>query len=174
MNVWHSIKRLWARNDNEPDMPFSIVLLLRDSVKLSGSDIQTAAEQGWGKSFDGQQDPMYFVVEKGTVLMLKAGQHIVQILQASGAYLDDLQGVAKQLPQEEQRRAWLQHSAWIALDYWNQDRPKTDAYETLSRLAWKLADSNCVGIYLPRDSVFMPNDGTAEEGLQLLVKRELF
>ena len=106
--------------------------------------------------------------------MVKAGRYLTQISHASESYLGDTHAIAKQLPQEEQRKAWLEHSAWVALDSWNLELAKAEAYDALARLALKLADSNCSGIYLPRDEVMMPNDGTAEEGLHLLIKRELW
>lgn len=48
-----------------------------------------------------------------------------------------------------------------------------EAYASLARLALQLGDPNCTAIFLPVKNLLMPNDGTAEEGLRLLIKKEL-
>jgi hypothetical protein len=173
VKLWKKLKRLFIKPEKSEAMPYSLVLLQRRPHRFSQVDVQAAAERGWGRSFDGQADPMYFVGQKGAVTMVKAGRYLLNILHASETYFGDPQGIAKQLPQEEQKKAWLEHHAWVALDFWNLDLPRAEAYENLARLAIQLADSNCSGVFLPRDEVLMPNDGTAEEGLHLLMKREL-
>jgi hypothetical protein len=37
----------------------------------------------------------------------------------------------------------------------------------------QLGDPNCAAIFMPVESIMMPNDGTAEEGLRLLINKEL-
>jgi len=75
------------------------------------------------------------------------------------------------LPRQEQRKASRQHSAWAALDFMNEDVPKNEAYASLARWGIQLDTGNCVGIYLPKASIFFPNDGTAREGLERLIKK---
>jgi hypothetical protein len=172
--VWRRAKRIWTKEEKNEEMPYSLVLLLREPHIYSSSELQRAAERAWRRSFDGKADPMYFVVTKGPTSMVKIGSHVVNVLHAAQTYLDDPQATAEQLPQLDQKKAWLEHQAWAALDFWNLELPKQDAYQTLAKLSLQLADRNCSAIFLPRDEILMPNDGTAEEGLQLLSERALF
>jgi len=171
MKIWQRLSNLWRRQE-EDDMPCSIVLLLREPHFFSKKELEAAGERGWGKPFNGEADPMYFVVQSGAVTMVKAGSSLVHVLHAKQPYLDHIESVARQLPQEEQKRAWREHRAWAALDLMNKDQPKSEAYSILARFALQLGDSNCAAVYLPKDSVLMPNDGAAEEGLRLLLRKE--
>jgi hypothetical protein len=159
---------------DEQEMPYSIVLLFRTFMPLSKEDLQSAAERGWQKPFDGEHDPMYLVYVSGEHAFVKAGSHVIKVLSMSQPYLGDPEKVADQLPHSEQRSAWKNHRAWVALDFWNLELPMADAYEMLSRLSLQLLSDGCCGVFLPKEEVFMPNDGTAEEGLQLLLERSLF
>ena len=48
-----------------------------------------------------------------------------------------------------------------------------EAYASLAKLALQLGDPNCTAIFVPVKNIMMPNDGTAEEGLRLLINKEL-
>jgi hypothetical protein len=171
MNPWALLKRAWSRPAvDEDDMPPSIVLLLREPHFFTKAVLEAAGEKSWRKRFDGSEDPMYFVVQKGSVTMIKAGIYVVQVLHAVEIYLDDPDFVTKQLPREEQKKAWLEHRTWAALNLWNKNRPLTEAYAVLARLALELGDANCCGVYLPGRNLFFPNDGTAESGLREMLK----
>jgi hypothetical protein len=93
--------------------------------------------------------------------MIKAGGNVVNFLQPDQPYMCDRPGVAKQLPREEQKRAWVEHKAWAALDLLNKEISEAEAYATLARFALHLGDANCTGVFLPQGGVLMPNDGTA-------------
>jgi hypothetical protein len=167
------LTRLWRREGEEPEEPYSIVLLQREPHFFTDVEIQAAGERGWGKVFDGIAYPMFFVTQKGWVTMIKAGRCAVNVLHAKQPHLDDLEEVAKQLPRIEQKRAWLAHTAWASLDLLNSSEiSEAEAYETLARFALHLGDANCAAIYLPKETVLMPNDGTAEEGLRRLIRHE--
>jgi hypothetical protein len=158
----------------EQEMPYSVVLLLRSYMPLSEHELQLAAEQGWAMSFDGKRDPMYFVTASERHGFVKAGKYVIKLLSISLPYLGDPDEIAEQLPRQEQRSAWRDHRAWFALDLWNPDIAKADAYEVLARLSIPLLNDQCCGVFLPKEEIFMPNDGTAQEGLQLLQERNLF
>ena len=51
--------------------------------------------------------------------------------------------------------------------------PDAEAYASLAKLALRLGDPNCTAIFVPVKNIMMPNDGTAEEGLRLLINKEL-
>lgn len=173
MNLDDSTTHGSSREQDEQEMPYSLVFFLRSHAPLSEQTLQSAAEGGWGRRFDGKEDPMYFVSGAGQHAFVKAGKHVVKLLSVSGPYLGDPDEIAAQLPQPEQQSAWRCHRAWMALDYWNLQLPKSEAYEVLARLGLQLLDDRCCGIFLPKDEMFMPNDGTAREGLKLLLEKAL-
>ena len=88
-------------------------------------------------------------------------------------YTDDDGYALSQLPQPEQKRAWSEHHAHTLLDLFNDlshaEKRIPDADASLAKLALQLGDPNCVAIYVPDKNIMMPNDGTAEEGLRLLI-----
>jgi hypothetical protein len=51
--------------------------------------------------------------------------------------------------------------------------PDQEAYASLAKLALQLGDPNCTAIFLPTKNIMKPNDGTAEQGLRLLINKEL-
>ncbi|MDP9039738.1 MAG: hypothetical protein M3O02_10770 [Acidobacteriota bacterium] len=153
-------------------MNCSIVLLLRRPRFFSKKELEEAGEKGFHRPF-GEEGSMYFVVHDPPVTLIKAGTNVINVLHASEPYLNDVGYVAAQLPQEEQRKAWLQHSAWAALDLWNPDSGKKEAYDALARFALQLGDDDCCGVYLPKEQMMMPNDGTAEQGLRMMIEQEL-
>ncbi len=103
--------------------------------------------------------------------LIKSGKYLFNLIQEDTFYLGPVEEIAAQLPRTEQQQAWRKHTAWAALDLMNEDISKNEAYAALARWAAKLADSNCSGIYLPKENQLWPNDGTAEQGLQKLIKK---
>jgi hypothetical protein len=174
MNMRMLWSRLWPfgkRKDDE--MSCSIVLLLRKPHFFLQSELENAGDKGWNCRFSAEDEAMYFVVQQSHVTFIKAGGYVVNVFHASQPYLDDVEYVAAQLPQEEQRKAWLQHTSWVALDFLNNDISKRETYAALARFALHLGDENCCGVYLPKEEMMMPNDGTAEEGLRMMIEQEI-
>jgi hypothetical protein len=168
--------KFWNRGEvGSKDMPYSIVLLTREFHKFTKTELQSAGERGWRRKFDGLEDPMWFVFLSDVLTTLKAGKYLVQLIQVGTTY-SDLDFGAKNLPQEEQRKAWFEHRAWVALDLWNGNEPsgqklsKKEAYAVLARFALPLGDENCSAIYFPKEGWMMPNNGAAEEGLRRLIE----
>lgn len=158
----------------------SIVIMQRKAHRFSEEELTAAGERGWGKKFDGKEDPMYFVSAGHPALtVVKAGPHIVRVTSFPTRYTDDDEYALSQLPQPEQKKAWSDHHAYALLDLFN-DRssksrviPDADAYASLAKLALQLGDPNCTAIFVPIKNIMMPNDGTAEQGLRLLINKEL-
>lgn len=148
--------------------PPSIVLLLREAHVFTTAELRGAGEKGWGKSFDGV-DPAYTVTEEAGGTFLRAGGCVVEVTVGYGPFVANVEGVAGKLPDEVQQRAWRAHGAWAALDLRCEDMKKVEAYAGLARFALQLGDHNCTAVYLPGENVFLPNDGSAEEALRLMV-----
>ena len=159
----------------------SIVIMQRTAHLFSEDELQSAGERGWGKKFDGKEDPMYFVfADPAALTVVKAGPHGMRVTSLPCRYVDNDEYALSQLPQPEQRRAWNDHQAHTILDLFNDfSRSErrisdADAYASLAKLALQLGDPNCTGIFIPHKNIMMPNDGPAEEGLRLLINKMLF
>lgn len=150
--------------------PPSVVLLLREAHVFTMGEMRGAGERGWRRSFDSEGAPGYSVAEEGGGFVLRAEACVVQVTVGYGPYVQDKEGSAGKLPDEVQRRAWMSHGAWLALDLQCDGLKKGEGYAGLARLALQLGDHNCVAVYVPEQNVFLPNDGTAEAALRLMVQ----
>jgi hypothetical protein len=160
MSFWKWVSTLIQRRKlerNDQEMPISMVLLLRTTHLFRKDELISAAERAWHRSFSGGDGSMHFVTQSGHVTIVKVGAFILNIANSSGPYLDNPENTAKSLPQESQRKAWSQHRAWTAIDCWNLDADVELQHCVLAKLAAELLDDNCVGIYIPDQSSFVPN-----------------
>jgi hypothetical protein len=64
------------------------------------------------------------------------------------------------MPLASQREAWAQHTAWTAVDYAKGGTDLELEYAVLARLCAEMLDGNCVGLYMPSEGMFIPNDGS--------------
>jgi hypothetical protein len=156
----------------------SLVIMQRKPHRFSEDELRGAAERGWGKRFDGVEDPMFFVsVDHRVLTVVKAGRHIIRVISIPARYSDDDEYALSQLPQPEQKKAWTEHRACVLLELLNdlhsKSTPDVEAFASLAKLALELGDPNCAAIFLPDRNIMMPNDGTAEQCLRMLVKGEL-
>ncbi len=157
----------------------SIVIMQRKAHRFSELELRAAAERGWGQKFDGEENPMYFVsADDAALTVVKAGPHIIRVTSVPARYADDDEYALSQLRRPEQKIAWTEHHACAFLDLFNdlsgepRRIPNGDAYASLAKLALQLGDPNCTAVYVPVKNFMMPNDGTAEEGLRLLISNE--
>ena len=111
--------------------------------------------------------------------VVKAGPHIIRVTSVPIRYADDDEYALSLLPQQEQKKAWTEHHACASLEFVSDPSsksrivPDAEAYASLAKLALQLGDPNCTAIFVPAKNLMMPNDGTAEKGLRLLIKKEL-
>jgi hypothetical protein len=157
----------------------SIVIMQRKAHQFSEEELRAAGERGWVRKFDGKADPMYFVVANHDVLtIVKAGPYAIRVTCVPSRYTDDDEYALSQLPRPEQKKAWIEHSACAFLDLFNdlsgesKRIPDAEAYASLAKLALQLGDPNCTAIFVPIKNIMMPNDGTSEQGLRLLINKE--
>jgi hypothetical protein len=179
MNLVRIFKRLVGKApDSETTEMRSIVIMQRKAHRFNEEELRGAGERGWGKKFDGKEDPMYFVsADRAALTVVKAGPHIIRVTSVPTRYADDDEYALSQLPQREQRKAWTEHRACAFLDLLNdlesRSIPDAEAYASLAKLALQLGDPNCTAIFVPIKNIMMPNDGSSEEGLRLLINKEL-
>jgi hypothetical protein len=158
----------------------SIVIMQRKAYRFAEDELRAAGECGWSKVFDGKEDPMYFVsADHPALTVVKAGPHIIRVTSVPTRYVDDDDHALSHLPQPEQKKAWTEHHACVFLDLFNdlssssRRIPDAEAYASLARLALQLGGPNCSAIFVPIKNLMMPNDGAAEEGLRMLINKEL-
>lgn len=168
------IRQLFTKPKVNEDDLCSIVLLLREWHFFTREELMEAGRLGFGKSFDGVEDPMYFVVQQSFVTMMKAGTHMMHVLHQRRPYLGDKETIAKSLLLREQREAWMAHTAWASVDMLSTEVSNSEAYVTLARFALQLADRNCSAMLLPKHNVLLTNDGEAEEWLRNLIRGEKY
>ncbi|MGA8629660.1 MAG: hypothetical protein WCC31_02685 [Terracidiphilus sp.] len=181
MSLLRILMSLFGRSaQSEIVDPRSIVLLQRRLHRFSKEELQSAGEHGWSKKFDGKEDPMYFVFADSPILtVVRAGTHTIRVTTFPARYNEDDEYALSQLPQPEQKQAWNEHHAFVLLEFFNdlsskaKRIPDVEAYSSLAKLALHLGDPNCSAIVMPVKNIMMPNDGTAEEGLRLLVNKIL-
>jgi hypothetical protein len=155
---------------NKYDGPPSIVILQRKPHFYDAKELQTAAEKAWGVSFDGGENSKHFVVQEKTVILMKAGPHMISFFQQSRPYGDqgDPKNDVDWLPQESQRRAWAEHAGFTAVDYINKDADAELGYAVISKLAAEMLDDNCTGIFMPREGSLSPNNESLYHDLQTI------
>jgi len=155
----------------------SIVIMQRAPHRFSEEELRAAGERAWGKKFDGKEDPMYFVSHHPALTVVKAGPHVIRVTCVPTRFADDDEYALSQLRQPEQKKAWTEHRACVYLELFNDLKgrriPDTEAYASLARLTLHLSDPNCTAVYVPIKNVMMPNDGAAEQGLRMLIEKEL-
>jgi len=98
----------------------SIVFMQRKGHRFSEEELRDAGERGWGKKFDGKEDPKYFVsVDHSILNVVKAGPCIIRVTSVPNRYVDDDEYALSRLPQPEQKKAWTEHSACAFLELFN-------------------------------------------------------
>jgi hypothetical protein len=98
----------------------SIVILQRKAHWFNDEELKGAGERGWGKKFDGQEDPMYFVSANHAALtVVKAGPHGIRLTTIPARFVENDEYALSQLPQPEQKKAWSEHHAHVLLELFN-------------------------------------------------------
>jgi len=139
-------------------LPVSMVLLLRESRFLSLEQLRSAGERAFGVPFSGDMSAPHCVFQKVLFTLMKAGPHTLSFLNYTKPYGDHEFGRA--MPMASQRQAWSVHRAWTAIDYAIGGIDLELEYAVLAGLCAEMLDGNCVGVYVPRERMFIPNDGS--------------
>jgi hypothetical protein len=100
------------------------------------------------------------------VTLMKAGPHLLNFLSTPRPYVVHAGENVEWLPQLSQRQAWVEHSAWCAVDYMNDNADLELAYCVLAKLVAEMVDENCTGVYIPRERALIPNGESLYRQLQ--------
>lgn len=136
-------------------------MLLRIPHFFDKVELSAAAERAWHTKFNaGVAESKNLIAQQGFVTLIKAGPHVLNVLHQNRSYggKGGPPQNADWLPREEQKEVWLQHAAWSAIDYMGRNVDLELAYCVLFKFAAELIDGNCTGIYVPGESMLVPND----------------
>ena len=100
--------------------------------------------------------------------MMKAGPHLLTFLKhkkpyGEGEFPKDFAG---SLPQSSQRQAWVEHTAWTAVNYAKGGTDPEREYGVLAKLCAEMLDENCVAVYVPGEQSLIPNDVSLRDELR--------
>jgi len=109
----------------DSSMPISMVLLLRQPHAFNEAELTEAAKRAWSTTFDRSENSKSFVIEKGSVTILKVGNLVLHFPAQGRPYLDDPEEVASGFARENLQDAWLQHRAWVSIDCLKLRRRRT-------------------------------------------------
>jgi hypothetical protein len=128
MKLLETLKRMIGKAPDSATIEVrSIVIMQRKAHQFSEEELRAAGERGWGKKFDGKEDPMYFVsADHAALTVVKAGPHIIRVTSLPTRYAGDDEYALSQLPQPEQKKAWTQHHACVFLDLFNDFSSESD------------------------------------------------
>jgi hypothetical protein len=158
--AFDTLRRSLAFRDNNKgeDLPVSMVLLLRESRFLTLEQLRSAGERAFGVPFSGERSSPHCVFQEVLFTLMKAGPHTLSFLNYTKPYGDHPEEFGKAMPRASQRQAWAEHTSWIAVDYVKGGIDLELEYAVLAGLCAEMLDGNCVGVYVPRERSFIPND----------------
>jgi hypothetical protein len=82
-------------------------------------------------------------------------------------YMDEKSSdFGKAMPLPNQRAAWKEHSAWMAVNYAKGPADLDTQAAILSKLCIEILGGNCTGAYVPSEQLFIPNDGSLLAALE--------
>jgi hypothetical protein len=135
--------------------------------------LRERAEKAFGRSFSGDRTARHSVYVRGLLFTLaNVGEHKLSFLLMTRPYFDDSEnacGFEKALKRADQREAWAQHKAYMAIDYVQGDADTDSKYVVLARLCAQLYDENCIALYLPADSALVPGGNAARRQLNKII-----
>jgi len=172
--AFESILRWGGSRNEDSDLPVSMVLLLRESNFSTLDQLRSSGERAFGTPFSDKKESRHFVVQVVLFTIMKVGPHSLSFLNQTRPYGDDSSNFGKSLPQATQRQAWAEHTAWTAVDYVKGGADRELEYAVLANLCAEMLDANCVGLYVPGNRTFIPNDNWLREYLQSVAESRLF
>lgn len=145
--------------------PASMVLLLKEARFPSLEQLRHAAERAYKQRFSGDKNARYCVYQEVLWTIARIGPHMVSFMFYTKPYGADLPALAKAWKLPDQRNAWDEHTAWMAIDYAKGSIDFESRYALLARLCAELYDDNCVGLYLPRERALVPGEISVRDTL---------
>lgn len=140
----------------------SVVLLLRNPVPLSKTRIDSAVVEAWGR--DPQTDKNEWVVYESRNGMIRFNDVILLTNNISTPYgsADFREKAIAEIKDLRQRKAVLEHRAWLSVDLMHpkdaSPNAKQACYRQMCSLAASLMDDNCLAVSFPETGQFRVYD----------------
>lgn len=167
MNPLETPPNAFRPGGSASDQTCSIVLLEKRHHFLHKERLREAAERAFGHSFT-PGDARYSITQSNSTF-LKAGDATVHITQSSTPHVGNPHQIETRAGDRHlHHHAWREHNGYTAFDMWGHDQSKQDAYRALAAITAQLLEGNVLGIYLPDENDFYPNDGSAMDHLRHL------
>jgi hypothetical protein len=153
--AWQFLGSVVSGSAPDEDPVPSLILLLETPFDLTKESALQLAVQAWGESAE----------EPALVRSPRRGSYVIRVsnllfgLRAERARYE----APRREPNAVRQRVWDHHRAWLGIEY--PEGPKTPesqwpaCYKLLFLLANQIWDDSCLGIYLPREGVTVPNMG---------------
>jgi hypothetical protein len=94
MGFLNALQGLFRKKQDDDDMLYSTVMLLRSPFAMSKEVLEAAACRAYGVPYDGSHE-MYFVMRDPVLTVVKAGGSLIKVLEVAKPYLGDPQDVAE-------------------------------------------------------------------------------
>jgi hypothetical protein len=104
-----------GRGPSEP--PASMVLLLREERFPRLEQLRQVAERAFGTPFSLDKASRHSVYLQVLFTLMRVGPHTISFMFYTKPYGEDSPELGKSWRLPSQRRAWTEHTAWIAIDY---------------------------------------------------------
>jgi uncharacterized protein YegJ (DUF2314 family) len=159
-------------DDDVDDRPMiSLVLLLREPRYLDAGILTRLAGQAWQTEIGAgdEDDEESFLVGESPHFILKLRDLIFAVHNVDQPYFDNPEEHSDEIRELRTRKIVLEHRAWLAVDYMQlDDSPQQlqEAYQHIGRLLAELADSDCLGVFIPSTGQLHPYDENLEQKLR--------
>ena len=146
-----------ASNEQNELPPASMVFLLREERFPKLEQLRQAAERACGVTFSLDKDSRHCVYTQAFFTLMRVGPHTLSFMFYTKPYGDDSKALGESWRLPNQRKAWAEHTVFMAIDYAKGGIDFESRYALLARLCRELYDADCLGIYLPRERAFVPD-----------------
>jgi uncharacterized protein YegJ (DUF2314 family) len=147
----------------------SFVVLLKEPRKLDEASLGETVSKAVGIARDPETVDKGFMVAKPPYykVELKSGMYVINNI--SEPYFENGDKLAKEIDDNDLRKAVADHHAWVSIDFVGKEEPADlqAAYRDMGKIAAALAQPDALAIYSPEEgqlSVFNDSVATAMKG----------
>ena len=151
-----------ARKEPSAPPPASMVFLLRAERFPKLEQLRQAAERAYEVNFSLDKNSRHCVYTQVFFTIMRVGPHTLSFMFYTKPYGEN-SPLGQSWRLAGQREAWAEHTVFMAVDYAKGGIDFESRYALLARLCRELYDANCLGIYLPRESAFVPDEKSVRE-----------
>ena len=171
--AFETLLRMEKKDRPAAEDPVSLVLLMFEPHFPTLERLRLVAGRAFGRTFSGERTSRHSVYQRGVIFTIaNVGEHTLSFLFQTRPYRDDSEDARefeKSLSRADQRKAWTEHNAFIAIDYVKGSVDVDSKYVVLAKLCAELYDDNCMAIYLPGVNALVPGNAFARQQLNKMI-----